>query len=65
MATLFWSAICFIFYAYLGYPLLLMLLSVVKRCPVKKGDLTPSVSFIVTAHNEEARIRENWRIQWG
>ena len=58
MATLFWSAVFFIFYAYLGYPLLLMLLSLIKSRPVKKGDVTPSVSFIVTAHNEEARIRE-------
>jgi len=58
MATLFGSAVVFIFYAYLGYPLLLMLLSLIKSRPVKKGDVTPSVSFIVTAHNEEARIRE-------
>jgi cellulose synthase/poly-beta-1,6-N-acetylglucosamine synthase-like glycosyltransferase len=58
MATLFWSAVVFIFYAYLGYPLLLMLLSLIKSRPVKKADVTPYVSFIVTAHNEEARIRE-------
>jgi cellulose synthase/poly-beta-1,6-N-acetylglucosamine synthase-like glycosyltransferase len=58
MATLFWSSLFFIFYAYLGYPLLLMLLSVIKSRPVKKGDVTPSVSLIITAHNEEARIRE-------
>jgi len=58
MVTLFWSAVLFIFYAYLGYPLLLMLLSLIKSRPVKKGDAFPSVSFIVTAYNEEARIRE-------
>jgi len=58
MATLFWSSLFFIFYAYLGYPLLLMLLSLIKSRPVKKGDVTPSVSLIITAHNEEARIRE-------
>jgi glycosyltransferase involved in cell wall biosynthesis len=58
MATLFWSAIIFIFYAYLGYPLLVMFLSLVRSRPVKKGDVTPSVSFIITAHNEETRIRE-------
>jgi cellulose synthase/poly-beta-1,6-N-acetylglucosamine synthase-like glycosyltransferase len=58
MATLFWSAVVFIFYAYLGYPLLLMFLSFVRSRPVKKADATPSVSLIITAHNEEARIRE-------
>ena len=35
-----------------------MFLSLIKSRPLKKGDVTPSVSFIVTAHNEEARIRE-------
>jgi len=58
MATLFWSAVVFIAYAYLGYPLLLMLLSLIKSRPVKKADVTPYVSFIVTAHNEAARMRE-------
>ena len=58
MAAVFWSAVFFVFYAYVGYPLLLMLLSLIKSRPVRKGDATPSLSFIITAHNEESRIRE-------
>jgi cellulose synthase/poly-beta-1,6-N-acetylglucosamine synthase-like glycosyltransferase len=58
MATIFWSSVFFIVYAYLGYPLLLILFSLVKSRPIKKRDTTPSVSLIITAHNEQARIRE-------
>jgi len=34
-----------------------MLVCVIRNRPVRKGDASPSVSFIITAHNEEARIR--------
>jgi glycosyltransferase involved in cell wall biosynthesis len=52
----FWGSIIFILYAYAGYPLILMALSVFRNRPVQKGDITPSVSFIITAYNEERRI---------
>ncbi len=55
--SVFWSSIAFILYAYFGYPLLLLALSLLRSRPVKKGDITPSVSFIVTAYNEEDRIK--------
>jgi glycosyltransferase involved in cell wall biosynthesis len=54
----FWTSGLFIFYAYLGYPLLLMALSVFRNRPVRRGNITPTVSFIITAYNEEKRIRE-------
>lgn len=54
----FWSAILFIFYSYFGYPLVLWVISLFKNRSVKKGDITPSVSFIITAYNEEKRIKE-------
>ncbi|MCK5506795.1 MAG: glycosyltransferase, partial [Thermodesulfovibrionia bacterium] len=56
--VIFWLSVVFIFYAYLGYPLLLMVLSVFRKKPVNKGAGTSSVSFIITAYNEEKRIRE-------
>jgi len=56
--TIFWSSILFICYAYLGYPLILIVLSGFRNRPVKKGNITPLVSFIITAHNEERGIRE-------
>jgi glycosyltransferase involved in cell wall biosynthesis len=58
MQILFWAAIFFIFYAYLGYPIVLMAVALFRNLPVKKGNITPTVSFIITAYNEEKRIRE-------
>lgn len=55
---IFGFSIFFIFYAYFGYPLVLMSISIFRSRPVKKGDITPFVSFIITAYNEEKRIRE-------
>lgn len=58
MEATFWAAIGVICYAYLGYPIVLTILSLFRSRPVKKGDTTPPVSFIITAHNEERRIRQ-------
>lgn len=54
----FWISVLCIFYAYLGYPLALKLLSFVRLRPVNKGEIAPAVSLIITAYNEEKRIRE-------
>ncbi len=40
-------------YAYVGYPLLLLLLSRIRPKPVKSGHWTPSVTVIIAAYNEE------------
>jgi cellulose synthase/poly-beta-1,6-N-acetylglucosamine synthase-like glycosyltransferase len=54
-----------IFYAYFGYPLCLLIISIFKRSNRKDHDELsaidyelPSVSFIITAYNEEARIKQ-------
>lgn len=54
----FWCSVALILYAYLGYPSALMALAIFRNRPAKKGSVTPRVSFIIAAHNEEARIRE-------
>jgi glycosyltransferase involved in cell wall biosynthesis len=56
----FWCSIAIVLYAYAGYPCALWALSLVRNRPVKKADPRPPprVTFIITAHNEEARIRE-------
>lgn len=54
---LFWLFIFLIFYAYLGYPLLLVILVVFLRKPVEKRDITPSVSLLISAYNEENTIK--------
>jgi cellulose synthase/poly-beta-1,6-N-acetylglucosamine synthase-like glycosyltransferase len=55
---IFWFSILFIFYSYFGYPLVLWLISLFRKRTVIKGDITPSVSFIITAYNEEKGIQE-------
>jgi len=56
--AVFWVSIGFVSYAYAGYPLLLMLIGLVRNRPIKKAPFQPTVSFIITAYNEEQRIRE-------
>jgi cellulose synthase/poly-beta-1,6-N-acetylglucosamine synthase-like glycosyltransferase len=56
--TMFWSSILFVFYAYLGYPLLLWILSSVRNRPIQKSNVTPTVTLIITAYNEETRIQQ-------
>ena len=53
--VVFWTTLSLIVYTYAGFPLLLLLRSLRKR-PCAKRDVTPTVSFIVIAHNEEASI---------
>ncbi len=54
----FWFSLLLIVYAYFIYPLLLFLLNIFFKNPVNKKDITPSVSLIITAYNEEKCIRE-------
>ncbi|WHZ29210.1 MAG: Glycosyl transferase, group 2 family [Nitrospira sp.] len=55
---LFWLSLAFIFYAYAGYPLMLLLLSAIRNRPVQAAPVCPRVSFIITAYNEEKRIHD-------
>ena len=58
MATfIFWSAVALIVYAWAGYPLLLMALASMTNRTVVKKRVTPPVTFIITAYNEEQRMR--------
>jgi cellulose synthase/poly-beta-1,6-N-acetylglucosamine synthase-like glycosyltransferase len=58
MEAAFWFAVTFIMYSYAGYPLCLVVLSFWRRRTVKKENITPTVSLVVTVHNEENRIRD-------
>jgi len=55
---IFWGSLGFVFYAYAGYLFILVALSVFKNRPVLLGDIQPMVSFVITAYNEESRIKE-------
>lgn len=56
LAYIFWLSIICVLYAYIGYPLLLWGISWFRTFPIRKGSITPRVSFIITAYNEEKRI---------
>jgi cellulose synthase/poly-beta-1,6-N-acetylglucosamine synthase-like glycosyltransferase len=51
--AIFWLSVAAIGYAYVGYPVLLLLLSRIRPKPVKSGHWTPSVTVIIAAYNEE------------
>lgn len=54
---IFWTSLAALFYAYVGYPLLVYLVSIVRRLEVKKGNFVPTVTVLITAYNEEKAIR--------
>ncbi len=58
--VIFWSALALIFYAYLGYPLLLLVCSPLFRRPPSRMDeeYCPTVSIVMAAYNEAAHMRQ-------
>lgn len=58
ISFLFWVFLLCVFYAYFGYPISLILLRVVRRRKVQRQPYDVSVTLIITAFNEEKRIRE-------
>ena len=55
---IFWGSLVFVFYAYAGYLLILAGLSLFRSRPVLMGNVQPMVSFVITAYNEELRIKD-------
>ncbi len=53
MKIIFWVFLFLIVYCYLGYPLLIALVSKLFSRPVRKGDFVPMVSVVISAYNEE------------
>lgn len=53
----FWICVCLLAYVYVGYPLLVFLVSLVKSRPVTRGAIEPKVTVLITAFNEEGAIR--------
>ncbi len=56
MEIVFWLSVGLVLYAYAGYPCVLGLVALVRRQPVIRTPITPRVTFIITAYNEESRI---------
>jgi glycosyltransferase involved in cell wall biosynthesis len=60
-AVAFWCSVALVFYAYAGYPCVLIAWAFFRDRRVKKAAITPRVSFVIAAHNEEQRIAEKIR----
>ncbi len=56
--VIFWAAIFIVFYTYIGYSLVITLLSIFFNNPVRKGDYEPKVTFLITAYNEEKGLAQ-------
>lgn len=59
LQILFWVCVSVVAYVYFGYPFLLLILSKLRPAPqVKKANITPTVSLIIPAYNEEKVIAQ-------
>jgi poly-beta-1,6-N-acetyl-D-glucosamine synthase len=63
MEIIFWTLLGFVFYTYLGYPLLLYIWSIFNTKPVAKKDEGPypHVSVVIAVRNEEKVIEKRIR----
>jgi cellulose synthase/poly-beta-1,6-N-acetylglucosamine synthase-like glycosyltransferase len=53
---IFWLIILIIFYTYVGYSFVILLLSLFLNRPVRKKEIYPRVTFLITSYNEEKSI---------
>jgi cellulose synthase/poly-beta-1,6-N-acetylglucosamine synthase-like glycosyltransferase len=58
---IFWLGIAIPFYAYIGYPLTLLLLRTILHRPVQKRPFEPSISLLIPAYNEADIIEQKIR----
>jgi cellulose synthase/poly-beta-1,6-N-acetylglucosamine synthase-like glycosyltransferase len=59
--VIFWGALGAIVYAYILFPLIVLLRGRLLTRPFTQSDITPRVTIIVAAHNEESSIGEKVR----
>ncbi len=55
---LFWASLATQIYVFAGFVIVLWLFSKFRQRPVLKADITPSISIIICAFNEEKHIRQ-------
>lgn len=56
LKLIFWLCVLVILYTYVGYPIFLYLIAKIRKRTVKKSPISPSVSLIIAAYNEEKAI---------
>lgn len=59
--ALLWGALVLLAYIYVGYPVLAIVLARAWPRRVDKGELTPSLTVVITAYNEQAHIGQKLR----
>lgn len=55
-AIVFWLSVGLIVFSYFGYALLILVVSWVVRRPVSRAPIEPTVTYLITAYNEEKSI---------
>ena len=58
LEIVFWMSVGLVAYAYLGYALLLWGFALFRSRRVGRADITPAVTFIITAYNEQSGIAD-------
>jgi len=56
--AVFWIILAILFYVYFGFPLLVILMGKARNRRVYKGAISPKISLIIAAYNEEKSIAE-------
>ena len=56
MTVLFWACVGYVLYVYAGFPVLVLLRGRIAQRPYARGGMTPAVSVVIAARNEEASI---------
>jgi cellulose synthase/poly-beta-1,6-N-acetylglucosamine synthase-like glycosyltransferase len=55
--VIFWFSVAALVYVYVGYPVLVYLVSLIFPKKIKRGSFQPKVTILITAYNEESAIR--------
>lgn len=53
-----WMAVAIVAYVYFGYPLVLWIMAQFRRRVIRRADIRPSVTLLISAFNEAHTIRE-------
>jgi poly-beta-1,6-N-acetyl-D-glucosamine synthase len=61
MKLLFWVSLGTVSYTYVGYLILLAVYARLRRRPLHRGQVLPTVSIVIAAHNEEKQLRSKLR----
>ena len=53
---IFFTSLIVLVYTYIGYPLFVYLVSLIRPLKVKRAEIEPTVTILITAYNEEKDI---------